>query len=112
MAKPKLNTVPIEPASEPNPLVIDYQRILDHEITDAEMRNPINRTYAAFNGICTIVKILRANEVEKQANSGEWSLPATDQAALFQTVAVLADVGLQDIEELGDYIVGMQRRGE
>lgn len=98
-------------ASEPNPLVINHQRFLANEITDPEMRKPINRAHAAFNGIRTIGKVLYANEVEKQANSGEWSLPATDQDALFQTLSVLAEISFLDLEELGDYVTGLQRNG-
>lgn len=112
MAKPKLNTVPIEPASDSiNPLMLDFPRFLADEITDAEMRNPINRAHAAFKGIRTIGKILWANEVERQSNSGEWSLPGTDQEALFQALSILADVGFQDLENLGEHITGIQRDG-
>ena len=100
-----------EPASEANPLLIDFPRFLANEITDAEMRTPINRAHAAFNGIRTLGKILRANEVERQANQGEWSLPASDQEALFQSVLILADVGFHDLENLGEYLTTIHKGG-
>lgn len=98
-------------ASEPNPLLLDFPRFLANEITDAELRDPINRAHAAFKGIRVIGKILFASEVEKQANKGEWSLPSIDQEGLFQALLVLADVGFHDVEDLGDYIVGMPQEG-
>lgn len=88
-----------------SPLNIDYDRFLPDEITDEDLRFPLNRAYGRNRGMLAIARILRASSVEKMAQSAtHQALNQQDEQGLFDALVELAMANHTDITDLGEAI--------
>ena len=87
-----------------NPLNYDYGRFAKDEIPNENVRRPLNHVYARLNGISAISTILRANEVERQAQEDGLTLTNPLQNGLFDALVELADGAVDQATELGEYL--------
>jgi hypothetical protein len=106
MAKKLTRPGPMLECGEVNPLNADYDRFLPDDITDEDLRFPLNRVFGKTRGMLAIARILRANSVEKMAQGiTRRTLNQQDEQGLFEALVELAMASRVEIAELGDAII-------
>lgn len=113
MATKKL--APVVPAvPDVNPLNINYDRYEKREIPGDKERELVNRACGKGHGIFAIARILRANEVERQAQDPDnfQGLNNKDVMGLFEALVELSGDAYHAAGELGDVIADAAKEGK